>query len=125
MNEWVEHHLHISRLLSETKITADSLMENGLDNQQNGMLISLLVAVGVTTIRAMREKQPFLAALMDIIIAGFLAPTVVWLFWKDAPFFVYGLIAAVVSRYPDLIKVAASSWMSKSDDRDINIKIEK
>lgn len=82
-------------------------MEEILKEIQNnpGLTASFIIAIVIVTLRTMQEKKGFATALMDIIIAGLAAPTVVWLVWKDAPFIVYGLIAAVLGRYPDISKV--------------------
>ena len=70
-----------------------------------GITASFIIAIVIVTLRTMQERKGFATALMDIIIAGFAAPTVVWLVWKEAPFIVYGLLAAILGRYPDIAKV--------------------
>lgn len=69
-----------------------------------GITASFITAIIIVGLRAIKEKTGLIAAILDIIIAGLAAPTVVWLLWHDAPFFVYGLVSALVARYPDLVK---------------------
>ena len=82
---------------------------------QNNLAISVsfLIAGIVVTLRAIQEKSGLLAAIIDIIIAGLAAPTVVWLLWDTAPFPVYGLVAAIVGRYPDIAKLVVNKYVKK------------
>lgn len=79
----------------------------------SGISVSILVSSVVVGLRALREKTSLTAALIDIVIAGFAAPTVVWILWRDAPFFVYGLISAVVARWPELVRAFFSAMSKK------------
>lgn len=89
-------------------------------NSNAGLSASFIIAIVIVTLRTMQEKKGFATALMDIIVAGLAAPTVVWLVWKDAPFIVYGLIAAVLGRYPDLSnlsKVTLDRFIGKQGEK--------
>lgn len=61
----------------------------------NGFVVSLFVAAIVGIARALQRRETFFAAFINMVMSGLAAPTIVWFIWKDAPFFVYGAIAAV------------------------------
>ena len=74
------------------------------------LVVAFCVAAIVSTLQAIEQKIPFTATVTNMLIAGFAAPTIVWIVWQDAPFFVYSLVAAIVAKWPDLIKGAASRF---------------
>ena len=74
------------------------------------LVIAFCVAAVVSTLSAIEQKTRFTTAAINILLAGFAAPTVVWIVWKDAPFFVYSLVAVVVARWPDMIKLVAERF---------------
>jgi hypothetical protein len=96
--------------------TPPDLIEALRHNQ--GISLSFVVAVIVVTLRAIKEKSGFIGALLDITISGLGAPTLVWLVWQDAPFFVYGFIAAVVARWPDLVDAAINGYLKRKNSND-------
>jgi len=82
----------------------------GGDENYLTLAVAFCVAAIVSTLQAIEQKIRFTAAIVNMLIAGFAAPTIVWLLWKDAPFFVYSLVAAVVAKWPDLLKGAVERF---------------
>ena len=80
------------------------------DDNQFALMLSMVVAAVVSTLQAIEQKIKFTSAIINMMIAGFAAPTVVWLLWSDAPFYVYSLVAAVTAKWPDIIKGAAERF---------------
>ena len=74
------------------------------------LIVAFCVAAVVSTLQAIETKMKLTTAVMNMLIAGFAAPTIVWIVWQDAPFFVYSLVAAIVARWPDVLKGAAEKF---------------
>ena len=74
------------------------------------LIVAFCVAAVVSTLQAIETKMKLTTAVMNMLIAGFAAPTIVWIVWQDAPFFVYSLVAAIVARWPDILKGAAEKF---------------
>lgn len=81
-------------------------------NEENylTLIVAFCVAAVVSTLQAIETKMKLTTAVINMLIAGFAAPTIVWIVWQDAPFFVYSLVAAIVARWPDVIKGAAEKF---------------
>jgi hypothetical protein len=78
------------------------------------LVVAFCVAAVVSTLQAIETKMKLTTAVMNMLIAGFAAPTIVWVVWSEAPFFVYSLVAAIVARWPDVIKGAAEKFTGSS-----------
>lgn len=74
------------------------------------LVIAFAVAAVVSTLNSIEQKTKFTTAAINVMLAGFAAPTVVWVVWKEAPFFVYSLVSVVVARWPDMIKLVAERF---------------
>lgn len=81
-----------------------------MNDQYITLIIAFCVAGIISTLQAIEAKIKFTSAVMNMLIAGFAAPTIVWIVWQEAPFYVYSLVAAVVGRWPDILKVAAERF---------------
>ena len=76
-----------------------SLKNLGQEFLNAGVITSLVTAALVATSRALARSEPFSVAFINLILSGFAAPSIVWFFWKSAPFFVYGAISAACAMY--------------------------